>query len=74
VPANLSEHKLHRALTAAHEALGAAHRYQSFLLTGLALPRDEVARLSIVNSNSDMMSALRTEIGALEAELHNRRR
>jgi hypothetical protein len=50
---NLSEHELHRALTAAHEAPGAAHRYQSFLLTGLALPRDEVARLSIVDSNSD---------------------
>ena len=70
----LGEHELHSALTATHEAIGALHRYQTFLLTGLGLPRDEVARLAIVNSNFDMMNTLRAEIRELEAELHRRQR
>jgi hypothetical protein len=59
---------------ASNEALAAVNRYQDFLFTGLGLPRDEVAKQAMVESNAHMINALREEIRLLEAELSRRQR
>jgi hypothetical protein len=68
----LSENELHRAIAQALETMAALHRYQDFLITGLGLPRSEVAKLPIVKANLEMLDKLHMEVTSIERQIDER--
>jgi hypothetical protein len=68
----LSDAQISQAIHETDSTLDALVKYQNFLATGAGLPKNDAARIELMETNVKMAARLRTELDGLKEEQSKR--